>query len=175
MATMFGCRITEGYRVFTTCQRHILPQQVKFICVKQVGSIYHCLDRNQTTNFSTSSANSTRGDSRVQKFRKVVDTFVAGSKQLGKDVKLMFDIQKKLKNNNYNWDGLKTEEIIHLHQVIKEITSTDFWSLKDKVMRPGKHNRRPRINLQEIFTTLKKCSVKFERLIYEVLLIPKID
>lgn len=169
MATMFGCRITEGYRVFTTCQRHI-PQQVKFICVKQVGSIYHCLDSNQTTNFSTSSANSTRGDSRVQKFRKVVDTFVAGSKQLGKDVKLMFDIQKKLKNSNYNWDGLKTEEIIHLHQVIKEITSTDFWSLKDKVMRTGKHNQRPQINLQKIFTTLKKCSVKFECLIYEVLL-----
>ncbi|CAH3190483.1 unnamed protein product [Porites evermanni] len=120
MATMFGCRITEGYRVFTTCQRHI-PQQVKFICVKQVGSIYRCLDSNQTTNFSTSSANSTRGDSRVQKFRKVVDTFVAGSKQLGKDVKLMFDIQKKLKNSNYNWDGLKTEEIIHLHQTRKDL------------------------------------------------------
>ena len=172
---MFGCRITQGYRVFTTCQRHIL-QQVKFICIKQDGSIYHCLNSNQITNISTSSANSTRGDSRVQKFRKVVDTFVAGSKQLGKDVKLMFDIQKKLKNSNYNWDGLKTEEIIHLHQVIKEITSTDFWSLKDKVMmRTGKHNQRPRINLQEIFTILKKCCVKLKCLIYDVLLILKKD
>ena len=42
---------------------------------------------------------------------------MAGSKQLGKDVKVMFQIQKKLRSNNYNWDTLKTEEIIHLHQV----------------------------------------------------------
>lgn len=54
-----------------------------------------------------------------------MNTFVSGSKQLGKDVKLMFEIQKKLKNNAYNWDSLKTEEIIHLHQVnniLKELS-----------------------------------------------------
>lgn len=37
----------------------------------------------------------------------------------------MFEIQKKLKNNAYNWDSLKTEEIIHLHQVnniLKELS-----------------------------------------------------
>jgi len=80
------------------------------------------LDSYQITNFSTSCANSGRGDSpRIQKFRKTVDTFVAGSKQLGKDVKLMIEIQRKLKSNKYNWDTLKTEEIIHLHQTRKDL------------------------------------------------------
>lgn len=92
-------------------------QQGTFTYVRVAGSVYNRCNNNQSTNFSTSGVNSTRGDSRVQKFRKVVDAFVAGSKQLGKDVKLMFEIQRKLKNSNYNWDILKTEEIIHLHQV----------------------------------------------------------
>ncbi|KAL9958897.1 hypothetical protein ACROYT_G035970 [Oculina patagonica] len=74
-------------------------------------------------NFSTSSSNATRfGDnSRIQKFRKVVNAFMAGTRQLGHDVKRMFEIQRKLKNNSYDWDSLKTEEIIHLHQTRKDL------------------------------------------------------
>ena len=115
---MSGLRISAecSCRIFTICHCRGL-QQKTFTHIRAVGCIYNRLDSYQSTNFSTSSANSTRGDSRIQKFRKVVDTFVAGSKQLGKDVKLMFEIQKKLKNHDYNWDILKTEEIIHLHQV----------------------------------------------------------
>jgi len=33
----------------------------------------------------------------------------------------MFEIQRKLKNNAFNWDSLKTEEIIHLHQTRKDL------------------------------------------------------
>ena len=85
--------------------------------VSVLGIVYNRLDCCQA-NFSTSSNNATRsGDTRIQKFRKVINSFVSGSKQLGKDVKLMFEIQRKLKNNAFNWDSLKTEEIIHLHQV----------------------------------------------------------
>ena len=118
MATISGFRSTAQccYCILTICHCRVLHQRT-FTYVRAVGSIYSRLDSYQRTKFSTSSANSTRGDSRVQKFRKVVDTFVAGSKQLGKDVKLMFAIQRKLQNNNYNWEILKTEEIIHLHQV----------------------------------------------------------
>ena len=106
------------FRVFTFCRCSGL-QQSTLLHVRVVGSIYNRLDSYQITNFSTTCANSGRGDSpRIQKFRKTVDTFVAGSKQLGRDVKLMIEIQRKLKNNKYNWDTLKTEEIIHLHQVI---------------------------------------------------------
>ena len=111
-------------RTATQCCNHIIKiyqcrglQQRTLTYFRVAGSICNRLDDYRITNFSTTCANSARGDSRIQKFRKVVDTFVAGSKQLGKDVKLMFEIQKRLKNNNYDWDMLKTEEIIHLHQV----------------------------------------------------------
>lgn len=113
-----GCRTTTQCcnRIFTIYRCRGLQQRT-FTYVRVAGSICNRLDNYRITNFSTTCANSARGDSRIQKFRKVVDAFVAGSKQLGKDVKLMFEIQKRLKNNNYNWDMLKTEEIIHLHQV----------------------------------------------------------
>lgn len=104
------------YRILTNCHFYGLQQRT-FTHVRVVGSISNRLDGRQA-NFSTSSTNATRsGDSRIQKFRKVINSFVSGSKQLGKDVKLMFEIQRKLKNNAFNWDSLKTEEIIHLHQV----------------------------------------------------------
>ena len=103
-------------RLFTIYQCQGI-QQGTFTYIRVVGSICNRFDNYKATNFSTTCANSARGDSRIQKFRKVVDTFVAGSKQLGKDVKLMFEIHKKLKKTSYNWDMLKTEEIIHLHQV----------------------------------------------------------
>ena len=106
------------YRILTNCYFYGL-QQGTFTHIRVAGSIYNRLDGCQA-NFSTSSPDATRsGDSRIQKFRKVINSFVSGSKQLGKDVKLMFEIQRKLKNNAYNWDSLKTEEIIHLHQVNK--------------------------------------------------------
>lgn len=104
------------YRSSTNCHFYGLQQRT-FSHVRVVGTVYNRLDCRQA-NFSTSSTNATRsGDSRIQKFRKVINSFVSGSKQLGKDVKLMFEIQRKLKNNAFNWDSLKTEEIIHLHQV----------------------------------------------------------
>lgn len=121
------CRATQclNYRILTICHYHGLQQRT-FTHLTVVGGIYNRLDGPSQRNFATSSSKSTRSsDSRIQKFRKVVNTFVSGSKQLGKDVKLMFEIQKKLKNNAYNWDSLKTEEIIHLHQVnniLKELS-----------------------------------------------------
>jgi len=117
MATQSFRRATQCfcYRMSTNCRFYGLQRTSTHIRV--VGSIYNRLDGRQA-NFSTSSSNATRsGDSRIQKFRKVINSFVSGSKQLGKDVKLMFEIQRKLKNNAFNWDILKTEEIIHLHQV----------------------------------------------------------
>ena len=106
------------YRILTNYCYFYGLQQGTFTHIRVAGSIYNRLDGYQAK-FSTSSPNGTRsGDSRIQKFRKVINSFVSGSKQLGKDVKLMFEIQRKLKNNAYNWDSLKTEEIIHLHQVI---------------------------------------------------------
>ena len=108
------------YRMSTNCRFYGL-QQRDFTHVRVVGTIYNRLDGRQV-NFSTSSIKATRsGDSRIQKFRKVINSFVSGSKQLGNDVKLMFEIQKKLKNNAFNWDSLKTEEIIHLHQVMFQL------------------------------------------------------
>lgn len=113
------------YRSSTNCHFYGLHQRT-FSHVGVVGTVYNRLDCRQA-NFSTSSINGTRsGDSRIQKFRKVINSFVSGSKQLGKDVKLMFEIQRKLKNNAFNWDSLKTEEIIHLHQVKKYECSVMF-------------------------------------------------
>ena len=93
-------------------------QQGTFVYLRFTGIIYNRNDGFQK-NFSTSPRNAARSAdlSRYQKFRKVINTFVAGSKQLGKDVKVMFQIQRKLKSNSYNWEVLKTEEILHLHQV----------------------------------------------------------
>ena len=110
----FYFRMSTNYRFYGLQQR-------TFTHVRVVGTIYNRLDGHQV-NFSTSSIKATRsGDSRIQKFRKVINSFVSGSKQLGNDVKLMFEIQKKLKNNAFNWDSLKTEEIIHLHQVMFQL------------------------------------------------------
>lgn len=120
MATSSFCRATQclHYAILTNCHFHGRLQPRTFTHIRVVGGIYNRQDGHQI-NFSTSSSDAARygGDSRIQKFRKVVNTFWAGSKQLGNDVKLMFEIQRKLKNNAYNWDSLKTEEIIHLHQV----------------------------------------------------------
>ena len=93
-------------------------QQGTFVYLRFTGIIYNRNDGFQK-NFSTSPRNAARSAdlTRYQKFRKVISTFVAGSKHLGKDVKVMFQIQRKLKSNNYNWEVLKTEEILHLHQV----------------------------------------------------------
>ena len=117
MATSSFCRsLCLYYRILNNCNYHGLQQRT-FVYFRVAGSFYNRTDGSQK-NFATSSRNSARsGDSRIQKFRKVINTFVAGSKQLGKDVKLMFEIQRKLKSNAYNWDSLKTEEILHLHQV----------------------------------------------------------
>mgnify|MGYP007058309370 FL=1 len=103
-------------RILTTCRCPCLQNHL-FTLVRVAGSSWQGLDNIQASNFSTSGTKSARGDSRIQNFRKVINAFMAGSKQLGKDVKVMFQIQKKLRSNNYNWDTLKTEEIIHLHQV----------------------------------------------------------
>ena len=120
MATSSFCRSLRSqclyYRILNNSNYHGLQQRT-FVYFRVTGCFYNRTDCSQK-NFATSSRNSARsGDSRIQKFRKVINTFVAGSKQLGKDVKLMFEIQRKLKSNAYNWDSLKTEEILHLHQV----------------------------------------------------------
>lgn len=118
MATQSFRRATQCfcYRMSRNCRFYGLQQRTS-THIRIIGSICNRLDGRQA-NFSTSSSNATRsGDSRIQKFRKVINSFVSGSKQLGKDVKVMFEIQRKLKNNAFNWDSLKTEEIIHLHQV----------------------------------------------------------
>lgn len=107
-------------RILTTCRYPSLHNHL-FTHVRVAGSSLYALDNIQASNFSTSGTKSARGDSRIQNFRKVINAFMAGSKQLGKDVKVMFQIQKKLRSNNYNWDTLKTEEIIHLHQVSENI------------------------------------------------------
>ncbi|XP_068688275.1 LETM1 domain-containing protein 1-like isoform X2 [Montipora foliosa] len=104
-----------------SASHHHRLHKVAFNHVRVAASSLNRLRENQASHFSTTCSNSTRGDSRIQKLGKVVAAFVGGSKQLGKDVKLMFEIQKKLKNNSYNWDILKTEEIIHLHQTRKDL------------------------------------------------------
>ena len=120
MATSSVYRLQCLYsRVWNNRHYHGL-QQGTFAYLRATGIIHNRTDGFQK-NFSTSPSNAARSAdlSRYQKFRKVINTFVAGSKQLGKDVKVMFQIQRKLKNNNYNWEILKTEEILHLHQVRK--------------------------------------------------------
>lgn len=116
MATSFKTLIFS--RVLTNCRYQCLQDHL-FTHARVAGSSLRGLDNIQASNFSTSGTKSARGDSRIQNFRKVINAFMAGSKQLGKDVKVMFQIQKKLRSNNYNWDTLKTEEILHLHQVSK--------------------------------------------------------
>ena len=59
----------------------------------------------------------TIGESRLQKFRQTLKTFFSGSRLLGQDVKRMVQIKKKMKDNNYDWNVLTTEEILHLNQV----------------------------------------------------------
>ena len=107
---------TQSFRRATQCFCYRMSTNCRFYGLQRTSTHIRVVGRQ--ANFSTSSSNATRsGDSRIQKFRKVINSFVSGSKQLGKDVKLMFEIQRKLKNNAFNWDSLKTEEIIHLHQV----------------------------------------------------------
>ncbi|XP_074628412.1 LETM1 domain-containing protein 1-like [Acropora palmata] len=110
-------------RILTTCRYPSLQNHL-FTLVRVAGSSWRGLDNIQASNFSISGTKSARGDSRIQNFRKVINAFMAGSKQLGKDVKVMFQIQKKLRSNNYNWDTLKTEEIIHIHQTRKDLLKT---------------------------------------------------
>ena len=118
MATPNVGRLQCLYSRVSNCRQYHGRQQGTFVYLRFTGIIYNRNDGFQK-NFSTSPRNAARSVdlSRYQKFRKVINTFVAGSKQLGKDVKVMFQIQRKLKSNSYNWEVLKTEEILHLHQV----------------------------------------------------------
>nr|XP_058957905.1 LETM1 domain-containing protein 1-like [Pocillopora verrucosa] len=122
MATSNVGRLQCLYSHVSNYRQYHGLQQGTFVYLRFTGIIYNRNDGFQK-NFSTSPRNAARSAdlSRYQKFRKVINTFVAGSKQLGKDVKVMFQIQRKLKSNNYNWEVLKTEEILHLHQTRKDL------------------------------------------------------
>ena len=75
-----------------------------------------CLNEERTSQ-NHNRPRETTGETQLQKFRSILKTFTSGSHLLVKDVKRMVQIQRKLKENNYDWNILTTEEIFLLNQV----------------------------------------------------------
>ena len=87
-----------------------------FINPRTLTFSQNCLN-DEPNSHKRSRSRETIGESRLQKFRNILKTFISGSRMLGHDVKRMVQIQRKLKENNYDWNVLATEEILLLNQV----------------------------------------------------------